>query len=111
MKTVEKSYSSFEELGKAWGLKPITKQTKDKKKLNNQREAFAKRHLCPACKQPMTYIDGSNIMSCLEEGCRGVKREFKNEETGEIIVRFEPAFHTLNDLGAEIATNIFAEVK
>lgn len=110
MKATLKSYSSFEELGRAWGLRPVVKQTKDKKKLSSQREAFGKRHLCPACKEPMTYVGGSNIMCCQQPDCNGVKREFRNDETGDVIVKYEPAFHTLDTLGAEIATNIFTEI-
>lgn len=105
-----KSYSSFEELGKSWGLKPHTKQTKDKKKLENQRESFCKRHLCPACKEPMSYLEDSNIMCCQNENCEGLKYEMKNNETGEIKYRYEIPFHTLDSRGAEIAANIFAEL-
>lgn len=111
MNATQKSYSSFEELGKALGFKPVIKQTKDKKKLNSQREAFSKRHLCPACKEAMIHIENSNIMCCQSSKCNGIKREFRNEDTGDIYTKYEPTFHTLDELGAEIATNIFKEIK
>ncbi|WP_346961273.1 hypothetical protein [Clostridium sp.] len=106
----EKSCSSFEELGKIWGLKPVIKQTKNKEKLEKQRESFSDRHLCRVCKTPMTYIKDSNIMCCQNPDCKGILREIKNVETGETYAKYEVPFHTLDNRGSEIATNIFAEL-
>lgn len=103
-------YTSFEELRAAWGLSPVVKQTKDKAKLEKQRENFCKRHLCPACRQPMVYSGIGNQMVCKNEKCLGIKHEQKNSETGEIKVYYSPAFEVLDDLGASIAENIFMEV-
>ena len=103
-------YTSFEELRVAWGLKPVIKQTKDKEKLNKQRENFCSKHLCPACRQPMTYSGVGNQLVCRNEKCLGIKHEQKNAETGEVKVWYSPAFDLLDDLAAEIASNIFMEV-
>lgn len=103
-------YTSFEELRAAWGLDPVVKQTKDKDKLSLQRENFCKRHLCPNCRQPMTYSGVGNQLVCKNEKCLGIKHEQKSPDTGEVKVYYTPAFDLLDDLGAEIAHNIFMEV-
>lgn len=100
-------YSSFEEMAKAWKCKPKMMQTNDKEKLANQRESFCKRHLCKACKQPMVYI-GGNQMVCVNDNCKGIKCESKNEETGENKVWYVTSYDLLDERGSEIASNIFA---
>lgn len=108
-KGVTESYSSFEELAKAFGLKPIRKQTKDKEKLNKQREMFCSKHICSNCKQPMTWI-GGNVMSCLNPSCNGIKHEqVINSDTGETKIWYSPSFDLLDERGASIAENIFTE--
>ena len=99
-------YSSLEDLRVAWGLKPITKQTKDEQKLTKQREHFLGKHLCSACKKPMTYI-GGNQMVCQNENCKGIKHETKTE-TGDVRIWYTPSFELLDDKGADIAHNIFS---
>lgn len=106
-KGVTERYTSFEELAKAYGCKPVIKQTKDKNKLEKQRVDFGNKHLCPNCKQPMSYIDGTNILACRNEKCKGVKFEMISDE--ETKVSYSPAYHLLDEHGAEIAANIFAE--
>ena len=107
-KGVTEHYTSFEELRSAWGLKEFTKQTKDKEKLEKQRERFCSSHLCQACKKPMTWI-GGNIMSCQNPSCNGIKHEQVNPDTGETKVWYSTSFSLLDDKGAEISSNLFAE--
>lgn len=99
-------YTSFEELAKAFGCKPVNKQTNNQDKLNKQRENFCGRHLCKACKQPMVYI-GGNIMCCKNESCKGIKHELKNDD-GDSKVWYTPSFDLLDEKGSEIAINLFA---
>lgn len=109
-KGVTESYSSFEELAKAFGLKPIRKQTKDKEKLAAQRQTFCGKHLCSACKQPMTWMKDSNQMVCQNPQCKGIPHEqVINSETGETKVWYSPSYDLLDERGAEIAENIFTE--
>lgn len=98
-------YFSLEECAKAWGCKPVTKQTKDKKKLESQREKFCAKHRCKACSQPMTYI-GGNQMTCTNEKCKGIKVEREDKE-GNKIVSYVTSYELLDSNGAEIAANIF----
>ena len=100
-------YSSFEELRTAWGLAPVIKQTKDKAKLEKQRENFLNRHLCPACKQPMSYL-GGNMMACQNENCKGIKHEAKND-LGETRVWYTVPYELLDEKGSDVANNIFAD--
>ena len=102
-------YSSLEELGKAWGIKPRIKQTKDKEKLKKQRENFCNRYKCKACGEPMVYI-GTNIMACSNEKCRGIKIERKDSEDNTV-VSYTTSYIFLNDKSAEIAANIFYETE
>lgn len=105
-----KKFTSFEELGKSFGIKPRIYQTKNKQKLKQQREAFGQKHLCAACGKPMTFIMGTNIMVCQNPDCKGIKREYKNKKTGETSVVYRVPSHQLDERGTEIATNIFTEL-
>lgn len=107
-KGVTEHYTSFEELARAWNVKPVTKQTKDKAKLEKQRETFSNKHLCSACKSPMTYIGGNQLV-CQNEKCNGIKHETKNKD-GEVKVWYTPSFELLDNRSSEIAGNIFAEI-
>ena len=104
----EKHYSSFEELAKALGYKPVRKVTKDKEKLASQREKFVGRHKCRACGSPMVWVRGTNVMACTNESCRGVKvTRSSRDDDSESKTFYENSFDVLDDLGAVIAENIF----
>lgn len=106
--TVEE-YNSLEALGKAWKCKPSIKQTKDKTKLQEQREKFCEKYKCKGCRQPMNYIEGG-IMVCKNNECKGIKHERKDKE-GNTIVSYTPSFMFLRDEKSKrIASNIFAEI-
>lgn len=105
-----KTLGSFEELRQEYGLKPVNRQTKDLKKLEKQRNNFSSHHICPICKQPMKYIEGTNIFCCINKNCEGfVKERLIDEETGETEKITSPSFHTLDRKSASIAQNIFKE--
>lgn len=106
-KGVTERYTSLEELGKAWGCKPIIKQTKDKDKLQKQRERFCGFHKCKACGEPMVYLGGS-MMACTNEKCKGIKQERKDGE-GNTIATYLTSYELLDEKYAEIAENIFYE--
>lgn len=98
-------YTSMEEMRAAWGLKPFTKRTSDKKKLKEQREKFLNKHKCKACGLPMTYVHG-NIMACNNPDCKGIEIKREDKEGNEFVTYIN-SFCTLDDIGAEIAANIF----
>lgn len=100
-------YTSFVELAAAWKCKPVNRQTKDKKKLESQREKFCNRHLCKACKYPMTLMLDTNTMYCSNDKCKGIPMERIDKE-GNKIITYKPSFELLDDLGAEIGNNIFS---
>lgn len=106
-KNLKGNYTSFADIRSEFGLKEIRTQTKDKKKLDEQRNKFRGKHICPACKQPMSYIDGTNLMVCSNSECNGIKHEEVNEETGEKKVWYDVSYHNLDNVGAVIASNIF----
>lgn len=99
-------YSSFEELARAWGCKPASKQTSDKNKLKKQREDFCNRNKCRACGKPMNFVTG-NIMACQNPECRGIRQERVDKE-GNKVITYLPSYNLLNDRSAEIANNIFS---
>ena len=85
-----------------YGLEPVSFRTKDQNKLQKQREKFGR--ICPMCKQPMTYISGTNVLVCKNEKCRGRERTVKTDE-GEKKT-YSPIFHTLDENGFRIAQNL-----
>jgi hypothetical protein len=101
-----KIYYSFDEIGQeVFGLKPYTRVTRDKQKLESQREKFL--GTCPHCKQPLKYIYGTNILACENEKCRGRKITIV-EEDGENYI-YKPYYKILSDKGSVIGTTIFEE--
>ena len=100
-------FSSFEELASAWKLKPISKTTKNKEKLKAQQERFAVRHKCRACGEPMSWVAGTNIMTCMNPECKGMKITKENED-GTKSVNYLTSCDLLDELGSEIAENIFS---
>lgn len=106
-KGVTEHYTSLEELRAAWGLSPVIRQNKDKNKLGKQREVFLGKHLCSACKMPMTYIGGNQLV-CQNIECKGIKHETKLED-GNVKIWYTPSFDLLDDKGSEIAYNLFTE--
>ena len=102
-----KRYYSFDEIGQElFGLKPYKRVTKDKQKLNAQREKFL--GVCPYCKQPLKFVYGTNILCCENEDCKGKKVSIAKED-GEEKVVYKPFFKILSDKGAEIGATIFED--
>lgn len=100
-------YTSLSGLREAFGLKPVIKKTKDEKRLSKQRESFLNKHKCKACGEPMTYLGNGNILACTNLKCKGI--EFKRtDKEGNEITTYLPSYSILDDLGSEIAANIFS---
>lgn len=106
-KNTTEHYNSLQELGAAWGCKPVTKRTKDEKKLEGQRNAFNSKHRCKSCNQPMFWIGGTSVMSCKNPDCKGIKNT-RTDVDGNEIVTYLPSYDLLDSIGAEIANNLFA---
>ena len=106
-KGVTEHYTSLEELRAAFGLKPLTKQTKNNDKLAIQRSRFCNKNLCPVCKQPMEWI-GGNLLVCKNENCTGYKHEV-DTDMGENNIYYTPVFKILDEKSAEIANNLFTK--
>lgn len=104
-KGITAEYNSLEELRASWNLPEIRKKTKDENKLKQQQEKFLNRHRCKACGEPMTYI-GGNQMCCTNDKCPGIAHERKDKE-GNVSVFYTTSYDLLDELGAEIANNIF----
>jgi len=100
-------YSSFEEMAKACGRKPIIKKTKDANKLASQQEKFRAKHLCAACKQPMEFVRNTNVMVCSNEKCKGLKNVRVDKEGNEVVT-YTTSYDILDELGAEIGNVIFS---
>jgi hypothetical protein len=98
-------YNSFEEAAKAWGCRPVKKKTDDAEKLQKQQEKFVGK--CRVCGQNLTYVYGTNILACTNETCKGVKMTGKNEDGTERIY-YIPVTRILDDVGMDIAMNLFS---
>lgn len=96
-----KRYFSFSEL-------PFPIKKNKKQNIDELRERFEKRHTCIVCQQPMTWIQGTNIVACKNPECKGKKIEKKFSD-GTTIVEYKPYYHTLDIKGTEIAEKIYGE--
>lgn len=104
-----KIYYSFDELGQElFGLKPFKKVTNDKQKLASQQEKFL--GICPYCKQPASYVYGTNIITCKNENCKG-KKIVRKFDDGTFTEEYRPFIKMISDKGLEIGTTIFSEEK
>ena len=54
----------------------------------------------------MTWVSGS-VMTCTNEKCKGIKVEREGAD-GQKIVSYVVSYDLLDDLGSEIAENIFS---
>ena len=103
-KNCTEHYTSLSDLGKAFGCKPITKRTKDQEKLSKQREKFL--GVCRVCKQPLHLVSGTNVLTCTNSECRGIKMTSTNED-GSTYEWYIPVNRTLDEKGFEISQNLF----
>ena len=99
-----KSYNSFKDIAKDIGLKPFTRKTSDKNKLESQQKKFL--GTCPYCHQMLTYIKDTNVLVCNNENCKGKKKEYYNK-AGEKVVTYEPYSKLLLGKSAAIADTLF----
>lgn len=98
-------YNSFEEAAKAFGCRPVKKKTDDANKLAKQQERFVGK--CKVCGENLTYIHGTNVLACTNEKCKGIKMTSKNEDGTENVWHV-PVTRMVDDLGMEIAMNLFS---
>ena len=102
-------YTSFADAAKDFGCKPASMRSNNKKKLESQREKFASHHKCKACGKPMSFVEGTNIFTCTNPACNGIKVEKKDTDGVVVSTTYLPSYHVLDDDGAAIAANIFGE--
>lgn len=89
-------YTSLEEMRAAMNIAPASKRTKNKEKLAQQRERFLGK--CKVCGQPLQYIEGTNVLSCKNPDCKGLKIK------DDLII---PINKVLDSHSAEIAHALF----
>ena len=94
-KDVTDHFNSFEEVAKMFGCKPVSRKTRNEKRLLNQQERFYKKHKCKACGQFMTYISD------------GIKNTFMDKDGNERVV-YSVSFDELDEKGSDIARNILS---
>lgn len=79
-------YSSFSEIVQQ-------KKKNHDENLDAKREKFA--GICPVCKQPMKWINETNVMVCSNAKCRGFEEKTKKKKEGEDPV-YTPVIRLLN---------------
>lgn len=99
-----KTYYSFADMAKDMGLKPVTRKTNDKEKLESQQKKFL--GTCPYCHQQLKYIQDTNVLVCANDKCSGKKREFTNKD-GEKVIRTQAYSKILFGKSAVIADALF----
>ena len=73
----------------------------------SQLKKFTTRHTCQSCKQPLTWIEGTNVCSCTNPKCQGLKRIKKNVTEGEDPNYYVLSYHTLASSEEKIAESLF----
>lgn len=101
----EACYSSFEELASALNVKPVNKAPKDQDKFDKLKKDFQKRHKCKGCGMPLTYIDGTNIVTCTNPECKGEKHALKTDD-GATKVWYTVCYDSLDNKGVGIAQTL-----
>lgn len=91
-------YHSFKELPNA----PKPKKKKSPK--TKEQEKFL--GVCKVCKQPMSYVQGTNTVVCKNTECKGYKHVKKDKE-GNKIVTYSPVFRVLGEKGEKYAKYLF----
>lgn len=91
--------SALEKAGKSV-KKEFFKRTKDEQRLKKQREKFL--GTCKFCKQPMTWVKGSNILVCNNEKCEGLVVKDKDG----IVLEKIPYSRLLTGEGSDIAETL-----
>jgi hypothetical protein len=81
-------------------MKPLKHQTSDQQKLKAQREKFV--GVCPYCKQPASFVIGTNVLTCKNPSCKGKKVTF---EDGTVI--YIPYNKVLSEKGGAIGNHLF----
>lgn len=84
-------------------LSKQTHKAKSPEKLEQQRDKFSSRYVCPICKQPKTWVEDTNIMVCTNESCPGIRIK---DQIGNVI-KIIPPFSRLNHKGFDIANELY----
>lgn len=104
-KGVTERYTSLEDLRKGFGLKPVRKKTTDANKLKDQQERFVGK--CKVCGEKLTWVEGTNVLACKNENCKGIRMSSINED-GEEKVWYIPVVRRLDEDGLRIAERLFS---
>ena len=104
-RTSSKSYSSFGELRMMFGLAPLSHPDEDIRK--NKQFNFRNRHICKGCNKPMSYLKGISAMTCTNPNCKGVKVRSRSKNEGNGKFMYLPSYDLLDEIGFDIAQNIF----
>lgn len=96
-------YTSFAEAAIAMGYEPIKS---NKGVPNKRRDEFLKKHTCPVCKEPMTWVSETLVMSCKNPKCKGMVIKTKNED-GTITKSKRPSYHMLSKRDFKTAEILF----
>lgn len=90
-------YFSFSEL--------VTKTNEAKPIDEDKLKKFQSKHICRACKQPLSYVCG-NVMACRNPECKGIKVVHKDKD-GNDVASYQASFELLDEIGANIAQRYF----
>ena len=102
----KKKYYSFEEVAiNEFGMKPRKNVTSDEGKLKKMQEKYL--GTCPYCKEPCSYISGTNVVACQNEKCKGKKITITNDDGTEKVI-YEP-YVRVKDCGAEVGIRLFGK--
>lgn len=103
--------TSFKQLRDLFNLPPLTT---NQQKLNSQKKKFESRHVCKECGQVLTWIPNTNVCTCTNPQCLGIKYvTLKTNDKGEEVeeVKYNVSYHTLNDYNTHLAEKLYSNNK
>lgn len=104
----EQCYSSFQELASAYNVKPIQKSEKISEKTKKKQEDFLKKYKCKACGQPLSFINGTSVMTCKNPKCKGIKIT-NTDKDGNEVISYMTSYSLLGNSARNFAEYIFKE--
>ena len=85
--------------------KPFQGKKKQRPLEKGRKEKLEKKYMCRACGKPLTWVEDTNIMSCQNPKCKGIKKT-KKKADGTESVYYTMSYMTLNNYDRRLIERI-----
>ena len=100
-------YNSFQELAQVMGISPVKKKGMSEEQITSARNKFCGK--CKYCGEYMTWVRGTNVITCTNPDCKGKKNTRSDKTTGEKVAYYTPSYRSLDAKGVAVAMSLFDE--